>query len=133
MDEHPVAHVLVVEDEADYREVVREFFEGADYEVTVVGDVASARAAIRTRRPHVAILDLQLPDGTGFDVAAELSATAEALAIPVIACSGDPDSLARARTNRRFADVYSKPCSVGDLVEAVRRALTGGTAETQTA
>jgi CheY-like chemotaxis protein len=128
MDQHRGARVLVVEDEADYREIVREFLESAGYQVSVVGDVAAARAAIRARRPDLAVLDLQLPDGSGFDVAAELVGDGGALVIPVIACSGDADSLARARRDGRFAVVYAKPCSLTDLVEAVGRTLGGGTA-----
>jgi CheY-like chemotaxis protein len=132
MNEQRGAHVLVVEDEADYREIVREFFESAGYQVRVVGDVAAARAAIRARRPDVAVLDLQLPDGSGFDVAADLLTTGDAPAVPVFACSGDADSLALARRDGRFAAVYAKPCSLTDLVEAVGRTLSGGTATSPT-
>jgi hypothetical protein len=53
--------------------------------------------------------------------------------VPIIACSGDHDSLARARADRRFAGVYPKPCSLTVVVQAVGKALSGGTAATQTA
>ena len=121
MDEDRVAHVLVVEDEVDYRDIVCEFLTSAGYEVTAVGDVAGARAAVERRRPDVAILDLQLPDGTGFDVAAVLKALPDG--VPIIACSGDHDSVTRARLDRRFAAVYPKPCSLAEVVQAVARAL----------
>jgi CheY-like chemotaxis protein len=75
----------------------------------------------------VAVLDLQLPDGSGFDVASELAALVGARGIPIIACSGDRDSIIRARRDQRFTGVYSKPCSLVDVVQAVGRALGGGT------
>ena len=133
MDEDRVAHVLVVEDEVDYRDIVCEFLRDAGHQVMAVGDVASAREAIRARRPDVAVLDLQLPDGSGFDVATELAAASGLTPIPVIACSGDHESLIIARGDHRFAGVFPKPCSLADLVEAVGRALRGGTAAPQTA
>ncbi len=132
MDEDRVARVLVVEDEADYREIVCEFLSGAGYDVVAVGDVASARAAILAQPPDIAVLDLQLPDGTGFDVAADLALSGAAHgAIPIIACSGDHDSLSRARSDRRFAGVYPKPSSLAEIVRAVGQALRGGNGAAQ--
>lgn len=39
-----------------------------DIEVTAVGDIASARAALRGLEPDIALLDLGLPDGNGLDI-----------------------------------------------------------------
>ena len=50
-------HILVVDDEPDIRELVREILEDENYAVTTAEDAAAARQALRDRRP-----DLRRPD-----------------------------------------------------------------------
>lgn len=69
--------VLIVDDHAPFRSWARCLLEDEGFEVVAaVGDVAGAREAVRRLRPDVVLLDVQLPDGDGIDVAAELAADA---------------------------------------------------------
>lgn len=69
--------VLIVDDHAPFRSWARCLLEDEGFEVVAaVGDVAGAREALRRLRPDVVLLDVQLPDGDGIDVAAELAADA---------------------------------------------------------
>ena len=66
--------VLVADDHAGFRGAVRLLLEKGGVEVVgEVADGASAIVAARRLLPDVVILDVDLPDTSGFDVAAELS------------------------------------------------------------
>jgi CheY-like chemotaxis protein len=66
--------VLIVDDHREFRAVARELLEGAGYVVS--GEAASAGealAAVSIQAPDVVLLDVVLPDGSGFDVATQIS------------------------------------------------------------
>jgi DNA-binding NarL/FixJ family response regulator len=65
--------VLVVDDHAGFRAQARILLAAAGFDVVgEAEDATGALTAARTLRPHVVLLDIQLPDGNGFDVAREL-------------------------------------------------------------
>jgi CheY-like chemotaxis protein len=69
------ATVLVVDDHPSFRRFARRLLEAAGFEVVEeAGDGASALAAARELRPDVVLLDVLLPDTTGFELAEALSA-----------------------------------------------------------
>jgi DNA-binding NarL/FixJ family response regulator len=74
--------VLIVDDHPSFRTSARRVLEDAGYEVVgEAPDGASALAAVRTLRPAVVLLDVQLPDGDGFDVALQLTAGGDSPAV----------------------------------------------------
>ncbi len=66
-------HVLVVEDNVDVGDAFRVLFESTGRRVTVVRTVADALAAARADPVDLMLLDLTLPDGTGFDILEQLN------------------------------------------------------------
>jgi DNA-binding NarL/FixJ family response regulator len=74
-DNRPMATtVLIVDDHPSFRASARRMLEAGGY--NVVGeaeDGASALAATRELRPEVVLLDVQLPDANGFDLAEEIT------------------------------------------------------------
>jgi len=65
--------VLVVDDHPSFRSFARRLLEAAGYvDVREAEDGASAREAVRELRPDVVLLDVLLPDTTGFELAEEL-------------------------------------------------------------
>ncbi|HET9051415.1 MAG TPA: response regulator [Candidatus Dormibacteraeota bacterium] len=61
--------VLIVDDHEEFRSAARRLLKAGGLDM---GDLTSARAAVRRIRPRVALLDVQLPDGDGIDAAADL-------------------------------------------------------------
>lgn len=67
--------ILIVDDHAGFRVMARALLEADGFEVIAEADgAASAMANARTGRPAVVLLDVNLPDGNGFDVAQALRA-----------------------------------------------------------
>jgi DNA-binding NarL/FixJ family response regulator len=75
VDEDVEVRTLIVDDHAGFRATARRFLEGEGYEV--VGDAESATAALalaEETRPDLVLVDIQLPDFDGFELAERLTA-----------------------------------------------------------
>ena len=91
----PELGVLVIDDEADIRATVSAMLETEGYRVIgEVGDVASAIEAALALEPELALVDVYLPDGDGFEVASRLRAMDAGPAV-VLTSSHDGAELAR--------------------------------------
>ena len=113
--------ILVAEDDADIRLLVRDVLEHAGYEVLVSGDGPSALQAARTRRPDLLVLDLGLPGLDGLDVARALRRDSELPIIMLTARAEESDTLVGLELG---ADDYiAKPFSTKELVARVRAVL----------
>ena len=64
--------LLMIEDEADVLEINREYFEGRGYEVVCASTMAKARFLLEEHAPDLILLDVMMPDGSGFDFCSEL-------------------------------------------------------------
>src|SRR5438093_742448 len=74
--------ILVVDDEADIRTVIRMCLEGEGYRVKVAGDGRAALEAILAERPAAVLLDLNMPRMSGWELFDELRA--REIAVPVL-------------------------------------------------
>ena len=66
------ATILMVEDEADVLAINKEYFEGKGYEVIGADTLAQARFHLEEHSPDLILLDVLMPDGSGFSFCAEL-------------------------------------------------------------
>src|SRR5512147_3339004 len=80
-------HILVVDDEPDICDQVKEILEDEGYEVTTAATAAQAREARRSRRPDLILLDIWMPDMDGISLLKEWS-EGDHLPCPVIVISG---------------------------------------------
>ncbi len=117
------SYILVVDDEPDIRETIKEILEDEGYEVGLAADAAQAREALRQRRPDLILLDVWLPDDDGITLLKEWS-EGQGLVAPVIMISGHGTVETAVEATRLGAyDFVEKPLSLSKLLLVVQRAL----------
>lgn len=126
--------ILVVEDEAPIREMLRFALERAEFQVGVAGDAPSARLAIAASHPDLILLDWMMPGISGLEFARELRASAQTRDIPLIMVTARAEEEDRIRgLNIGCDDYVSKPFSMPELIARIqavlRRTLPGGEEE----
>lgn len=115
-----MAEILLMEDEADIREAVREYLTLADHTVTGVGDGNAALAAAGPFDLH--ILDVRVPGPSGFEVAKAIRRRGDEA--PIIFLTARDDEASRITGFELGADDYiSKPFSPRELVLRVEAML----------
>jgi CheY-like chemotaxis protein len=80
--------ILVADDDPDARASLRLVLTLLGHEVNEAGDGASALEAARATRPHVALLDLVMPRGSGLDVARQIRQDPSLQGILLVAVTG---------------------------------------------
>lgn len=80
--------VLIVDDDKEFLEELKEMLSNTGYDVTDVSDSVSAIKAARLIRPDVILLDLRMKSMSGFEVADRLKGFSETESIPIIAMTG---------------------------------------------
>lgn len=112
--------VIVVEDHADTAEGLRKLLTKIGYKVYVAPDLASARALAKAVEFDVLLSDLQLPDGTGWDLMEELSADGPVRGVAMSGFNTEED-VERSR-KVGFLDHIAKPLQLERLNAALNRA-----------
>jgi DNA-binding NarL/FixJ family response regulator len=116
--------VLLADDHALLRSAVRALL-NSEPGIEVVGEAETGQAALRLAAelsPDVLVVDLNMPDGDGFEVARTLSRGAGSVAVVVM--SARVDAGVRARLRESSSQVVSKHAALVDLVPAIRAAVS---------
>ena len=101
--------------------------EGAGFVVDEAGTGTQAIARAREGQPDVIVLDLRLPDMSGWDVCEVLKRDPLTAAIPVIILTAAVSpNLAEQAADAGCAAHLLKPCYPDDLIQAVRQVLAVG-------
>ncbi|MGQ9549662.1 MAG: response regulator transcription factor [Roseiflexus sp.] len=115
------ATILVIEDEASIRTVVRAYLEQAGFRVLLADDGPEGVALAHREHPDLVILDLNLPGMDGMEVAARLRQESDVFIIMLTARSEEGDRVAGLRIG---ADDYViKPFSPRELVARIEAVL----------
>ena len=115
--------ILVVDDDAAIRTVVREALRRQGHTVETAGSVAEQRAAIDSFAPEVLITDVVLPDGNGLDVVPALIAADPGLPVIVLSAQNTLTTAIRATEQGAF-EYLPKPFDLEELARAVQDALS---------
>jgi DNA-binding NtrC family response regulator len=118
--------ILVVDDEADIRTLLKEILSEEGYEVEVAADAAQARSLRMRTTPDLVMLDIWMPDTDGITLLREWSAIASD-ECPVVMMSGHGTVETAVEATRLGAfDFVEKPLSLAKLLRTVERALDAG-------
>jgi CheY-like chemotaxis protein len=117
--------ILVVEDDEKSRRLLTDVLGYHGYEVAAF---ASGECGLRHARgspPDAALLDIQLPGISGFDLLAALRAAATGVPVPVVAVTASVMDHDRRRILAAGFDAYvAKPVNIRELLETLHQLLT---------
>lgn len=123
--ERPLCPVLVVEDDADNRHLLRSILEKEGWTVTEAENGSDALACIEMHRPELILLDLMMPEMDGFEFVAAMKSHPEWRSIPIVVITAkDVTEEDRRKLNGQVQRILSKSGLNRDiLLEEVQRAV----------
>ena len=112
--------ILVVEDQEDNRQILRDLLKSADYTITEAETGEEAITAVARQPPSLILMDIQLPGIDGYEATRRIKSDPALCSIPIIAVtsyalSGDEDKCREAGCN----DYVSKPYSPRQLLAKI--------------
>ena len=116
------ATVLVVDDEADIRELLELTLLRMGLAVESAANLAEANALLKAKRFDLCLTDMRLPDGEGLDLVRHIGEHCHDLPVAVITAYGSAENAVAALKAGAF-DYLSKPVSLEDLRSLVKSAL----------
>jgi DNA-binding response OmpR family regulator len=122
----PAPTVLVVDDEADTLDFMRETLKSEGFRVITAHDGQQALHALERERLDLVILDILLPGLSGFEVLEAMARSEDTAAIPVVVLTAQGDEVdARRGLELGVRKYLSKPFDVRALLAEVRRQVAG--------
>lgn len=123
-EEHAHKNILVVDDDAHIRRLLREELEADGYLVREAEDGVKALAIVKQEPPDLIVMDVMMPNMSGFDVAAVLKNDPALEGIPLVILSVIQD---RERGQRLGVDGYfTKPINLKGLLQDIHRLVKQG-------
>ena len=116
--------ILVVDDQPDNRQIIRDMLAPTDYEITEAENGELALAAIAKQRPDLILMDIQLPIMDGYTATSRIKSDPKLRSIPIIAVTSY--ALSGEEGKARAAgcdDCVPKPFSPRQLLPKIRHYL----------
>lgn len=117
------AKVLVVDDDAGIRELLREVLLDSGYDVELAANGADALAAVRAAPPTVVLMDLMMPILSGFEATSALKLDETTAGIPIVVMSAGR-TLESLGSTLPADDYVSKPFDLTRLLAILERHIT---------
>jgi DNA-binding NtrC family response regulator len=122
--------VRIADDEELIRKSLVKLLSAEGYTVDAVGSAAEVLESVRRDPPHVLILDLRLPDGSGLELLPRLKAMSPEMKVVVITAFGDLPTAVEAM-RQGATDFLKKPYEMHEMLLAMERLKAGLARETQ--
>jgi two-component system cell cycle response regulator DivK len=116
--------ILVVEDQEDNRQIIRDMLAATDYEVIEAESGEAALAVVAIKRPDLILMDIQLPGMDGYEATRRIKADPALRSIPIIAVTSYALSGEEQKARAAGCDEYvPKPYSPRQLLAKIRQYL----------
>src|SRR5260221_6174108 len=115
--------VLVIDDEADIRELLELSLVRMGLAVESAGSVAAAKQLLQSKRYELCLTDRRLPEGDGFELVRFIGVKCADLPVAVITAFGSTENAVAALKAGAF-DYLTKPLSLDQLRTLVKSALS---------
>lgn len=123
------ARILVVEDDSTFRETVREILRDMGYKVRGARSVSKAIKRLTHHKFDLVLSDIQIGEGSGFDVIQIARQTRPNATIVLMSASADPDLLQAAKESGAI-HFLPKPFGLKELLETLNTLLTAAPEQT---
>jgi CheY-like chemotaxis protein len=111
-------NILIVEDNVHLREVLAKIIQHHGYEISEASSGSQAIETAKSVKPHLILLDLDLPDMTGMEAARAIRRNNKTAHIPIVACSASMGvEFKEAAARAGAVDYLIKPISA-DVIKA---------------
>ena len=116
--------ILVVEDQEDNRQIIRDLLSATDYEITEAESGEQALEAVAKQRPDLILMDIQLPGMDGYEATRRIKADPALRSITIIAVTSYALSGEEQKARAAGCDEYvPKPYSPRQLLAKIRQYL----------
>jgi len=116
--------ILVVEDQEDNRQIIRDMLTATDYEIMEAESGEEALEAVAKQRPDLILMDIQLPGMDGYEATRRIKADPALRSIPIIAVTSFALSGEEQKARAAGCDEYvPKPYSPRQLLAKIRQYL----------
>jgi two-component system cell cycle response regulator DivK len=116
--------ILVVEDQEDNRQIIRDMLAATNYEVIEAESGEAALAVVAIKRPDLILMDIQLPVMDGYEATRWIKADPALRSIPIIAVTSYALSGEEQKARAAGCDEYvPKPYSPRQLLAKIRHYL----------
>jgi len=113
--------ILVVEDQEDNRQILRDLLGSVDYEIVEAENGEAALTAVVAHKPDLILMDIQLPIMDGYEATRRIKAMPEFKSIPIIVVTSYALSGDEGKARDAGCDAYvTKPYSPRALLAKIR-------------
>ena len=118
------ATILYVEDNPDNRMLVRRILLSQDYSLLEAKDGSDALNVLKTQRPDLILMDINMPDMDGYTLTAKIKSMPGFERIPILALTANVMRGDKEKTLEAGCDGYiQKPLDIDQLIREVERFL----------
>jgi two-component system cell cycle response regulator DivK len=120
----PALLVLIVDDNAEEREMYCSYFASQGVQFLVAGDGVTALRVTQTVRPDAIVMDLSMPRLDGWETTRQFKHNPRTAHIPILACTGHAFGAAVEHALDAGCDAYIvKPCLPAEVLKKIRALL----------